>query len=902
MKNKFVLVPVLLSLVLTFLVFFLLRHHNNREIELEFVKKTIIVTRNLQYSLATYLENLHALRYFFNSSSTVTRHEFQQFVTPIIDRHAEITALEWVPVVKGSERNEYENIAKDEGYRDFTFLEKDAQGVMVPAPVRPQYYPVYFVEPYKENKKVFGYDLGSNEQRKKAIDNSILTGQPIVTERIALVQDEESGNGIIIFLPVFTTQAAPESDKPKEVQGFVVGVFSVGKLVEESLQGLYANQLNYWIFEENTTFQDPLYTNAVSKYEDKLQLTNKTTIHILDKPWTISFRPTHHFYQLNKVWDTWIVLVLGLFFSALLGHSLFTLKRKSKELELENLRRKRIHSKLKNSEEKVKRLIESAPDAILLVNQEGNIRYANKEVETVFGYVPQELDDKWHDILVPELIRDAHSQHRNDFFQNPRTRPMGEGAELEGLRKDGTTFPIEIKLSPLEVDGETQVICIARDITTKKEADDAIRQKANELKSLYEMGKNVSGFLSMDQVVNSALAGIKNSISPDTVEIFFKEDNKLIPQRAGLNGYNIHCDSGHVHTVGECLCGLAASTEESIYSINILDDSRCTWSECKNAGVSSFASIPLRGKEGLLGVIGVGSFTQRDFKSQGKFLETMAQQVAFALENALFYQKISNHADNLEKEVTIRTQQLKKSKDKAESADRLKSAFLASMSHELRTPLNSIIGFTGMLLQGIVGSLNQEQEKQLGMVKKSATHLLSLINDVLDLSKIEAGEVKIHYEQIRIKELVMEVVNELQPLSDMKNLPLLYDIEDDGIEIECDRQKVKQILINLTNNAIKFTKDGKVLISCTAEDNDLKISVVDTGIGLQQKDFDSVFETFQQTDSGLSRKYEGTGLGLSISKKLISLLGGSIWVESEGLDKGSTFSFILPRKRGEQKR
>lgn len=901
MKNKFVLVPVLLSLVLTLLVFFLLRDHNNREIELEFVQKTKIVTRTLQYSLATYLENLYALQSFFTSSGNVTRQEFAQFVTPILERHAEITALEWVPVVKGSERTELEKIAQDEGNKNFRFLEKDAQGDMVPASVRQEYYPVYFAEPYERNGKVFGYDLGSNEQRKKAIDNSIVTGKPIVTERITLVQDDESGNGIIIFLPIFSTQSVLERNRPKEVQGFIVGVFSVSTLVEESLDGLYADQLNFWIFEENATFQDPLYTNSIINYEDKLELTNITTVQILDKIWTVSFTPSPYFYQLNKVWDTWIVLVLGLFFSVLLGHSLFTLMKKSKELEIENLRRQRIHQKLKNSDEKVKRLIESAPDAILLVNQEGNIVYANKEVETVFGYLPHELDDKWHDILVSEAIRDAHSEHRHDFFQNPHTRPMGQGAELEGLRKDGTMFPIEIKLSPLEVDGETQVICIARDITAKKEADDAIRQKANELKSLYEMGKNVSEFLSMEQVVNSALNGIKSSIFPDTVEIFFKEGDKLIPQQPGLNGLNSHCDMGHVHMVGECLCGLAASTEESIYSINILRDPRCTWSECKNAGMISFASIPLRGKEGLLGVIGIGSYTHRDFQSQGKFLETMAQQVAFALENALFYQKISQHADNLEKEVTIRTKQLKQSKDKAESADRLKSAFLASMSHELRTPLNSIIGFTGMLLQGIVGSLNQEQEKQLGMVKKSATHLLSLINDVLDLSKIEAGEVKIHNEQIMIKELVVEVVNELQPLSDLKNLPLLYKIQKGDIEIESDRQKVKQILINLTNNAIKFTEDGKVLISCTVEDNSLQISVVDTGIGLHKKDFDSIFDTFQQTDSGLSRKYEGTGLGLSISKKLISLLGGSIWVESEGLNKGSTFFFRVPRKRGEHK-
>jgi PAS domain S-box-containing protein len=609
----------------------------------------------------------------------------------------------------------------------------------------------------------------------------------------------------------------------------------------------------------------------------------------VDKKWMIAYQPTPYFFKTHKRWDAWII-------SFLLGAFLFVLLRRSRELETENIKRKKAQNELSTSETKVRRLLESAPDALLLVDIHGNILFANKEVETIFGYSPNELIGKWHDILVPGSIRTIHTNHRSKYFKNPHTRPMGEGLELWGLKKDGQKFPIAIKLSPLILEDQTQVICIVRDITKQKQSEDAIKQRSNELKSLYEMGQGLSEILSIDQVIQSALKGINNSISPDTSDIFLREGDKLIPQPAHdkINGLiNVN---QHFHKVGECLCGLAASTEKSIYSVNIMADKRCTWTECKNAGIKSFASIPLKGKEGLIGVMGVGSLTKRDFGKQSEFLETLAQQVAIALENALFYQKISNYADDLEKQVGERTQELQAALKNAESADRLKSIFLASMSHELRTPLNSIIGFTGIMLQGIVGALNQEQTKQLTMVKNSAGHLLGLINDILDLSKIEAGEVKIQLEDIDFVKLLEKVVQTIQPLSDEKQLKLSYETPDSTFQIKTDSQKVEQILINLINNAIKFTEKGSVKIVYTKNVDELKISIIDTGIGLKKDELETVFDTFHQTDTGLARKYEGTGLGLSICRKLTELLGGKIWAQSDGKNKGSTFSFTLPIK------
>ena len=247
----------------------------------------------------------------------------------------------------------------------------------------------------------------------------------------------------------------------------------------------------------------------------------------------------------------------------------------------------------------------------------------------------------------------------------------------------------------------------------------------------------------------------------------------------------------------------------------------------------------------------------------------------------------------LEQKVAERTADLAAAKDRAESADRLKSAFLATMSHELRTPLNSIIGFTGIMLQGLPGPLNEEQTKQLGMVQGSARHLLELINDVLDLSKIEAGQLQIEAEPFDVRTAVDKVTQLVAPMAEKKQLALTSEVSSDVGEITGDRRRFEQILINLLNNAVKFSEEGYVRVECGVDGDELLTRVSDTGIGIKPEDLDKLFNPFQQVDIGLTRNHEGSGLGLSICKKLLGMMGGSISVDSEW-GVGSTFTFRLP--------
>ncbi len=265
-------------------------------------------------------------------------------------------------------------------------------------------------------------------------------------------------------------------------------------------------------------------------------------------------------------------------------------------------------------------------------------------------------------------------------------------------------------------------------------------------------------------------------------------------------------------------------------------------------------------------------------------------------------QRLRELNESLEGTVTRRTEELRVALVRAESADRAKSAFLATMSHELRTPLNSIIGFTGIVLQGLAGPLTTEQVTQLGMVRGSARHLLDLINDVLDISKIEAGQMEVRTERFDLRASFDRVLASVAPLAAKKALALTMDLSPAVTEMVGDRRRVEQIALNLLSNAIKFTDHGRVVLAATVTEKPeagggrrqtLTFTVSDSGIGIIADDIGTLFQPFRQLDIGLSRQRDGTGLGLAICRRLARLMGGDIAAEST-LGQGSVFTVTLP--------
>ena len=296
-------------------------------------------------------------------------------------------------------------------------------------------------------------------------------------------------------------------------------------------------------------------------------------------------------------------------------------------------------------------------------------------------------------------------------------------------------------------------------------------------------------------------------------------------------------------------------------------------------GYRAILAVPLLRDERLIGALVMGRKIAGEFTSGViELLTTFANQSALAIQNARLF-----------RELAYKSRQL-------EVASQHKSEFLANMSHELRTPLNAIIGFSEVLTERMFGELNEKQDEYLKDIYVSGTHLLSLINDILDLSKIEAGRMELESTEFHLPTAIENALTLVRERAGRRSLGLQTNIDDRLGQIQADERKVRQVVLNLLSNAIKFTPEGgRIEVGAVPKDGFVEVSVSDTGTGIAPEDQEKVFEEFRQVGTA-AKKIEGTGLGLTLCRKFVELHGGRIWVKSE-LGQGSTFTFTIPMRQ-----
>lgn len=405
--------------------------------------------------------------------------------------------------------------------------------------------------------------------------------------------------------------------------------------------------------------------------------------------------------------------------------------------------------------------------------------------------------------------------------------------------------------------------------------------------------------LGPDDVFDAVLKELEIILAIDKAYVFFIDGCGLTP-KASINA-DLENNKCYMELSGKTAFLNKLINDKQIIFGNFADDKKTILNEL-NLGLGknlSYIAVPLLVKGVTFGFI-LAIKEQKDYFTSldSQILKTFAGAAAYAIKDAELGDVFKAQLKILKENIEEKSEAYKTIKDQNEKileADRVKNEFLANISHELRTPLNAIIGFSEALKLKIFGALNEKQEEYINDIHASGIHLLGMINDLLDLAKIEAHKMKLAKEDFNVIRGITEVINVVRALADKKNIAITFEPVEESIEIYADYRKFHQILYNLLSNAIKFThEDGNIEIGVEKQKNNIQFFVKDNGIGIDPKYHGKIFAKFQQVDNSYTRKHSSTGLGLTITKELVELHGGKIWIES-ALEEGTKFIFTLPK-------
>jgi len=583
------------------------------------------------------------------------------------------------------------------------------------------------------------------------------------------------------------------------------------------------------------------------------------------------------------------------------GDQLYLLENRFQDFTAEILEAREMLKK--QAEEKTRLIVNNAFDAIITMDSNGVIMTWNPRAETIFGWTDKDVIGQRmiNAIILPE-DNASDEENLSHFLATVECAASHKQIELIARHHDGHKFPIELSCSNITSESGCICISIIRDITKRKQAEEEINNRIKHLEIINTVIKDVSSSLDIDNVLYKTTKNAAELINGDGASIaIYDEANKIVKYP-----YHYNMPPSLTEVVARMGQGLAAQiteTKESVIINNYPDHPRAL-KAFSDAGLKVLIAVPLVANDKAFGALGVFGLTKETHFSQHdvELLESVGKEAAISIHNARLYDEIKQFSSTLEQKVKCRTRELEQSKEQLRLAnekllelDHLKSMFIASMSHEFRTPLNSVIGFTDVLLQQLVGEVNTEQKDLLQRVKKSAYHLLSLINDVIDISKVEAGKIEPYIEECRLNDIINEAVSSISTQLEAKGLALETALTPNLI-VTTDKRRLIQCLLNLLSNAVKFTDKGKITVTTEAVGDLLEITVMDTGIGIKEKDMADLFKSFVRLKSP-SKTFTppGTGLGLYLTKKLITeVLNGSISAKSS-YGKGSIFTLRLPK-------
>jgi PAS domain S-box-containing protein len=538
--------------------------------------------------------------------------------------------------------------------------------------------------------------------------------------------------------------------------------------------------------------------------------------------------------------------------------------------------RKRAEERLRQSEERYRILAETAPDAIVTMDEDSVIVYANPATEQVFGCTPAELIGQSMTLLIPERLRRAHRAGVVRYLETGKRHIPWRGLELPGLHKSGKEVTLEVAFAEHVQEGRHLFTGTMRDITERKREEEVQRLFIRASQTLSAASLDYTETLrSLARLSVPALGDwcsvyvVREGGGVERLEITHADPQKESLARA-LGEYPVDPQGAHpalrVLETGESV--LLPDVPESLIEAVAQDDDHLRI--LRGLGVRSAMVVPLRARGRILGALTLATaesgrrYREEDLATAQEF----ASRAALAVDNARLLHE-------------------------SQEANRAKSEFLAAISHELRTPLNAMTGYTALMREGIPEPLPPQSLQYVERISLSSQHLLQLIEEILTFSRLETGREEVSAQLVDVAHLADEVRAIIEPLAAEKGLRFVMEIPDHPLQLETDPRKVRQILLNLLDNAVKFTETGEVGFSARQDDGAIVFEVRDTGVGIAAEDQRRIYDAFWQVEQGNTRTAGGTGLGLSVTRRLVQLLGGSIDLQSRP-GRGTTFAVRLP--------
>lgn len=820
---------LLASLAITGLVWYSVRSSTEQAAGETFHRLAREVEVAIEQRMLAYEQVLRGGAGLFEASDRVARNEWRQYVEAIkIERNFPgIQGIGFSKIVKPEDMARHVAEIRAEGFPEYRIK---------PPGVREIYTSIIYLEPFdKRNQAAFGYDMFSEPTRHEAMARARDSGGTAVSGKVILKQEitKDVQNGFLMYLPLYRKGAATDTAERRRaaIVGYVYSPFRINNFMGGILGGEKAG-LDLRIYDGVDAAPDKLMyrsedpaapeeTSFVPSFRERFPLNI-----VGHDDWLLEVRTTLAYEQRIDRSKRRIVLSAGLLISLLFTGLVWLLAtRRERAQALADA----MTVTVREREMFIQAIVDSAADGIVTIDEAGGILSLNRAAEAIFGYAAAELLGKNISMLMPEPYRSAHDGYLANYLRGGEKKIIGLGREVEGLRKNGETFPLDLAVSEVNQEGRRVFAGIVRDITERKRAEQALRES--------------------EERFDLALRGANDGLwdwNLHTNEVYFSPRWKdMLGHAEDEIGNSVEEWSARVHP---------DDIDKAMACVRDHLEGRAPLYTCEHR---------MRHKDGhYLWILDRG-IAQRD--AQGKA-----------------YRMVGIHTDISERK----------------QMERMKSEFVSTVSHELRTPLTSIRGSLGLIAGGAVGEMPAPAKGLIDMAVANTERLLTLINDLLDMDKIQSGAMQFDMRVLDIVPLVEQAIQANRAYAEQYEVEYVLAERPARAMAEVDPTRFIQVMSNLLSNAAKFSKPrGRIEVAVTAGTDTLRVAVVDHGVGIPENARERIFQKFSQVDSSDTRHKGGTGLGLSISKSLVEKMNGQIGFESRP-DEGTTFYFTLPLGRG----